>query len=411
MAGSPKLSLSPSNAGRWLICQESPAYLAREYKRIPDDKTIWNTEGDMAHAVAHAVTFGLPIPKESRGEKIPESKIPEMMKHAQGFKQFCFRNHPAEAMGEHKLSLFYMPDRNGYLDFISLDKDVIEVVDYKYGQGVAVSALLNDQMAIYARSFVEQEMLGHWLYAINDSTEVRMSIYQPRVRDGDIESTWTTTWGDLKTFTDNIGNIAADIIFAQKSGTSLKFAPSDKACQFCGAKTFCVARNKKPVEAMTPILPPQGAKSLPNPDSLTPEQIRAALAYRPEIKKWLDSVYASEMKRCATGSPPAGFKIVRGKGSSGWSDKSMVEELLLFSPLDEDTYAPRSLISPNQVELALKEVKASKQVIDSFKAMKEKFLGKPVLVREDDKRPAIHLNPASIMEAITDEDDLSETED
>lgn len=365
----------------------------------------------MAHAVAHAVTFGLPIPKESRGEKIPESKIPEMMKHAQGFKQFCFRNHPAEAMGEHKLSLFYMPDRNGYLDFISLDKDVIEVVDYKYGQGVAVSALLNDQMAIYARSFVEQEMLGHWLYAINDSTEVRMSIYQPRVRDGDIESTWTTTWGDLKTFTDNIGNIAADIIFAQKSGTSLKFAPSDKACQFCGAKTFCVARNKKPVEAMTPILPPQGAKSLPNPDSLTPEQIRAALAYRPEIKKWLDSVYASEMKRCATGSPPAGFKIVRGKGSSGWSDKSMVEELLLFSPLDEDTYAPRSLISPNQVELALKEVKASKQVIDSFKAMKEKFLGKPVLVREDDKRPAIHLNPASIMEAITDEDDLSETED
>ena len=69
----------------------------------------------------------------------------------------------------------YVPDAFGTSDATIIADGLMEVIDFKYGKGVRVSAVDNEQMKIYA--------LGAYLmhcfeYGIN---RVRMTIVQPRI--------------------------------------------------------------------------------------------------------------------------------------------------------------------------------------------------------------------------------------
>ena len=149
----PAISLSPSAASRWLTCTASPRFIMENADKIGSTDTVWNVEGDMAHAVANAVLLGREIPTKSRDKTIPKDKLPEMIKHAKGFKAFVDVPGLIDLHSELKISLWYMPNRNGYVDAASRGNDFVRITDLKYGQGVAVNAEDNEQMAIYARSW------------------------------------------------------------------------------------------------------------------------------------------------------------------------------------------------------------------------------------------------------------------
>ena len=69
----------------------------------------------------------------------------------------------------------YVPDGFGTGDCVIVADEVLTVIDYKHGKGVAVSAEHNSQMMLYALGALE---LFDSLY---DISEIKMVIFQPRL--------------------------------------------------------------------------------------------------------------------------------------------------------------------------------------------------------------------------------------
>lgn len=359
----------------------------------------------MAHAVANAVLLGKPIPQSSRNKPIPKDKLPEMIKHAKGFEAFV-NNDPGiyKLESEMKVDLWYMPGRSGYIDAITLgekcNENVFRIIDLKYGQGVAVNAEDNEQMAIYARSWAEFDNGSDDLPL---DTVFELAIYQPRIRDGDKESVWRLTWAELKAYTDRIGDTAKRI----QAGRDLKFRPSEDACRFCpmkkpakgspcpaylewtGADKAIVVSDVDPNEVFTDIR------------KFDEKTLRLIAANRNRIKAFIDDVYKSFYGEAVNGRIPEGFKLVRGKGSRAWADQDEAEALmeLMFG---EDAYAERKLITPNQAEKAMKEHGMKPT---SLAPLVRKFEGNVVLAPLEDPRPSITISALDVFENL-DEDSL-----
>ena len=383
-----------------MTCTASPRFIMENEHRIGSTDTVWNVEGDMAHAVANAVLLGREIPKESRGKPIPKDKLPEMLKHAKGFKEFV--NEPGVKIlhSELKVSLWYMPARNGYVDAAAIGSDrgvSVRIIDLKYGQGVAVGADENEQMAIYARSWVEQEVKK--MNSFLTPTDVfELAIYQPRIREGDKISIWTLTWAELKEFTDNIEHIAKKII----AGVDEKFQPSEDACRFCpmkkpakgppcaaytewtGASQAIVFSDVNPREVMT---------DLRQFDEAT---LRRIAANRRKIINFVDDVYKAYYGEAINGKIPEGFKLVRGKGSRSWQDPEQAGEFLQMM-FGHEAYTDPKLKTPKAIEDMFK---AHAMKPSGLAPLIKKFEGGVLLVPVEDPRESITVNPADVFQNL-----------
>ena len=368
--------------------------------RIGSTDTVWNVEGDMAHAVANAVLLGQEIPKESRGKAIPKDKLPEMLKHAKGFKDFVDEPGVKILHSELKVSLWYMPARNGYVDAAAIGSNrgvSVRIIDLKYGQGVAVGADENEQMAIYARSWVEQEVKK--MNSFLTPTDVfELAIYQPRIREGDKISIWTLTWAELKEFTDNIEHIAKKII----AGVDEKFQPSEDACRFCpmkkpakgppcaaytewtGASQAIVFSDVNPREVMT---------DLRQFDEAT---LRRIAANRRKIINFVDDVYKAYYGEAINGKIPEGFKLVRGKGSRSWQDAEQAGEFLQMM-FGHEAYTDPKLKTPKAIEDMFK---AHAMKPSGLAPLIKKFEGGVLLVPVEDPRESITINPADVFQNL-----------
>lgn len=368
--------------------------------RIGSTDTVWNVEGDMAHAVANAVLLGHEIPKESRGKAIPKDKLPEMLKHAKGFKEFVDEPGVKILHSELKVSLWYMPARNGYVDAAAIGSNrgvSVRIIDLKYGQGIAVGADENEQMAIYARSWVEQEVKK--MNSFLTPTDVfELAIYQPRIREGEKISIWTLTWAELKEFTDNIERIAKKII----AGVDEKFQPSEEACRFCpmkkpakgppcaaytewtGASQAIVFSDVNPREVMT---------DLRQFDEVT---LRRIAANRRKIINFVDDVYKAYYGEAINGKIPEGFKLVRGKGSRSWQDPEQAGEFLQMM-FGHEAYTDPKLKTPKAVEDMFK---ANGMKPSGLTPFIKKFEGGVLLVPLDDPRESITINPADVFQNL-----------
>lgn len=171
--------LSPSAAGRWLVCTPS----ARLEERFPDKAGDFAREGSLAHEFGEAILKGS---DESHLSKLRTEKFysEEMEEYARGYAEFvqekfelAKRVTPDAVLRiEEKIDLTaYVPEGFGTDDAIILADGTLEIIDLKYGKGVPVSAVENKQMMLYALGALD--MFG-FMYAID---KVRMTIYQPRL--------------------------------------------------------------------------------------------------------------------------------------------------------------------------------------------------------------------------------------
>lgn len=375
-----KLSLSPSGAACWTACTAQPHYVVQNASRIPPQDTEFSVEGTIAHGVVEAMFKKTVInPKATQ----------EMKTHASAFVNFCL-DKKAPGQTEHlkrtgmghrwwselKVNLFYMPARNGYVDFCCVADDGVHIADYKYGQGVAVSAFENLQMAIYARSMIEQLKLK--------TQTVHMHIYQPRVRQGDKQSTWTLDYKELVQFTDDrVLGPAEDI---QAKALALEFRPGTKTCQFCPCESFCEARTKwllddTPLETITSGEVPR----LPKADSVSDDVLSKLILKVDDIKKWLGSIEKYGLAMAMSGKPLPGLKLVKGKGGHRkWGNPDLAKEKLLEKLKREDIIT-EDLITPTQVsEFEHDFEKDEWSVIQKLIVKPE---GGPTLVSIDDPRP------------------------
>lgn len=331
-------------------------------------------EGTDAHTVVECIFKGLPFPAFA---------TQDMIWHGTNFVDYCAQFESDWAYSELKVDLFYMPGRNGYVDWCSFAPDVIDIADYKYGQGVSVSAKENLQMAIYSRSTIKQKKIP-----VQPDTKVRLHIYQPRVRQGERVSMWEITYAELEQFTDDRVLGPAQLIMGEGKRV---FAPGEKTCQFCPAKTFCVARAESKVKGtpLEPIIKGE-APQLPPLETLSPEVIAAIVLNKPDITAWLNTFDKYGLQMAASGKALPGTKIVASKGGHRtWSDpneaKIMFLDLVAQGKVTKGQVIEEKLLTPKQAEEF--EFDFEKDQWKEVQALIFKPKGKPVLAPLDDPRP------------------------
>lgn len=379
-----QIDLNPSGADRWTTCTASPKYIFDNWDKIPDQDTNFSREGTTAHEVAAAMLQNRQ-PREKDNYTCPVPIEPEMRWHA--FNYWDYVTGLIEDFSitfvETKFPLWYNPSRNALVDFGVIQNSGLHIVDYKYGEGVIVSPVNNLQGMIYARSLVENE-IARSEGLPRDDWPVTIHIYQPRTRDDKPAHAWETTWGEVKGITDaEVGQAAYHIQHGAAEGI-IKFAPSEKACQFCPAKGFCEAR---------PALYTQDLEMLATlekpslPDTLTEKQLVAILRYGDQLKKWIGDRQAFALQHMRAGGKVPGFKLVTSRGGNRyWTDEKKAAKYLLADTIlrDDEVYTEPKLVGPATIEKLIGKKKFPKRVFELI----GKPPGQPIIATEDDPRPS-----------------------
>lgn len=374
----PRLDLNPSSADRWTTCTASPGFILANWDKVPQDtSTRFSDEGTTAHEVAAAYLQD----REPRESECPTPIDEDMRWHGWNYMEFVagLRQPGSTLLVEQKLPLWYMPERNAIVDAAVINPQSLHIVDFKYGEGVAVHPEQNRQAVIYAKSVIASRKM-----ILRADVPVSIHIYQPRGRNsGDSPShTWETTWGEIETVANGIKS-RADMIIVGSSGVD--FAPSEKACQWCPAKGFCAARQAAltgDIEALAVIS--EDAPSLPAPGTVSVEQLAAILKHKKELVRWLDDAEGYALTHMKGGGRIPGFKLVTSRGGNRyWSDPKKAAELLLENTvLKKSEVIEEKVIGPAAAEKLLGKNKFSVELTNLI----TKPEGQPMIATEDDPR-------------------------
>lgn len=373
MAGKHAL-LSPSAAHRWMNCTAAPL-LERD---VEDKGSTFAEEGTLAHAYCAKKL------KEFLGLSVDEEKAEiaqlDEQYHSGGMDEYTdtyktivlekfnaarAKTKDAQLLVEVKLDFsHYVPEAFGTSDAIIIADGVMEVIDFKYGKGVKVSAVENPQMMIYA--------LGAWdLFNFEyDIRKVRMTIVQPRI---DNLSEFELDAADLI-------NWAVDELQpkANEANAGGKQKPGNW-CQFCKIKANCKALSSMCIEAQ---------QTNPDPRKISKETMeKTILPMLSTIKTWLTGVEEYSLEQALNGVQYQGFKIVEGRSIRKITDPTAVMELLGKEGFEKEAYIkPTELRSITDLEKLIGKKR--------FGALCSEYInkpqGKPTLVPETDKRPAFN---------------------
>ena len=367
--------LSASSAHRWLYCTPS-AVLEQQF---PDTASEAAQEGTVAHELAEMKLrnyfFTTSYSKRKMNADIKKLKgnglwQDEMNGYTDEYLDYVkatalgFDSAPYAAIEKRVDFSAYVPDGFGTADCILIHGDVLHVVDFKYGKGVSVSAEGNPQLALYALGAYEAYKI---LYPV---TKIRMSIFQPRISN---ISEWECSTRELLAWGDFVRKQAA--VAARGEG---EYHPGEKTCRFCRAAKTCRARAEKNLElAFGPCgkLPPL----------ISDEEVGEYLSKGADVARWLGDLKEYALGACLAGKKIPGWKAVEGRGSREWTDMDKAFEVLGEAGIAEEVLFERRPLTLAQCE-AMVGKKAFAEKVGDFVVKKP---GKPALVPESDKRPAV----------------------
>ena len=381
--------LSPSGAHRWLECTPS----AKLEAAFPDVSSEAAEEGTLAHELAEMKLRNYFAPSNFSRQKLNRGitrlkKDPlwdnEMMRHTDTYvdyikaKSMEFDHQPYIEI-EKKVDLSrYIPDGSGTADCIMVSGDTLLVVDLKYGKGVPVSAEGNPQLALYALGEYDVSKL---LYPIK---KIRMSIVQPRL---DSISEWECSADELEAF----GRYAKERAALAVKGEG-EFRPGSKTCRFCKARAQCRARAEKNVQL--------AFFSDKRPPLISDEEVGSYLNQGEDVAKWLKDLQDYALKQCLAGKEIPGWKAVEGRGSREWTDMEQA-----FLTLQDSGIAKELLWESRPLTLAQVEKEVGKKFFEScVGGFVVKKPGKPTLVKDSDKRPAV-TNQVTAEEVFKDQEE------
>lgn len=259
----------------------------------------------------------------------------------------------------------YAPEGFGTADTIIYGAGMLIVNDFKYGKGVRVDAKDNSQLKLYA--------LGAYLklkdeYQIN---HIRMKISQPRLdnfSEDDISPTELMDWA--------INTVApkARLAFNGKGD----FVAGDH-CRFCRAKLRCKTYADRHLEAFK--------YDLVQPNYLTNADISHILEVGDRLAEWVKEVQEYALKSAEDGQVFPGYKLVEGK-----STRKLLDQEQVINRLITQGYQERVLYeAPQPKGLTDLEKQVGKRQLDKIAGdLIVKPPGKPTLVPEKDRRPAIN---------------------
>jgi hypothetical protein len=357
--------LSASSSHRWMSCPPS----ARLAERYEDMGSGYAAEGTDAHTLCeHKLKAALGMATKDPTEELSYFS-PEMEDCADGYAAYIIGLVEAARKGctdpvvlvEQKLDYSaYARDGFGTGDCLIVADGALHIIDYKHGQGVLVEAEGNPQMMLYALGALS---LFDGIYDIRD---VAMTVYQPR-RDN--ISTWTVPKAGLYLWAEEVLMPKAALAYAGNGD----FACGEW-CRFCKAKSECRAR----ADANLAL----AKHEFRMPPLLEDDEVESILSKVDELVAWASDIKDHALQAALRGKVWVGWKLVEGRSNRRYINDAAVADTVSaagFDPYDH------KVMGVTAMEKTLGKV----QFAELLGSLVEKPQGKPTLVPESDKRPAM----------------------
>ena len=362
--------LSASSSHRWLHCLPS-ARLELEFENTNGEAA---KEGTAAHALSeHKLKKALRIRSKRPTSEYDSDEMEEctnayvdfIMEQVELARKSC--TDPIVLIEQRLDFSCYVPDGFGTGDCVIISDDRLHIVDFKYGMGVLVDAEDNPQMKLYALGALE-------IYdSLYDIKEISMTIFQPRREN---VSTWTVPVEELKAWAEEELKPKAAKAY-QGEG---EYMPGPW-CTFCRASSRCRARADENLKL--------AQMEFKMPPLLTDSEIEEVLSILPDLTKWANEIttYATDAA-VNHGKEWQGFKVVEGRSVRKYKDENAVAEKAVISGY-KDIYR-KSLIPMTEMQKLMGKTKFEEILGNLI----YKPPGKPTLVPNSDKRPAMNVADA-----------------
>ncbi len=384
--------LSASSAKKWLHCTPS----ARLEDALPDEQSAYAAEGTLAHSFCE-LKLARQFTDKNMTDKAYKSRLNKLMKdplysrEMDGFTDayvdyitgiaYNLPSTPYVAVEKRVDYSPWAPEGFGTCDCVLICGTGMHVCDFKYGKGKAVSSHGNPQLMLYA--------LGAWnafrmIYPIK---AVTLHIIQPRI---DNTSAWEVPMEELLRWGEEMVKPQAAKAF-KGEGECVQGKWCDDC--FCRLSATCRARAEANMALMAEAENPPGtgAPLMRLPPQLGNEEVGSLLKRAQFLKSWVNKLEAYAQGEILAGREVPGWKLVEGRSVRAIQDIDAA-----YEALHEAGYPEAALYRMQPLPLGELEKLLDKE----HKKILEKYIvkppGKPTLVPEDDKRPAI--SSASIAE-------------
>lgn len=368
--------LSASSANRWLHCPPS----VRLSEGYMDKASVFAMEGTSAHELCeYKLRSALGMEAENPTENLDFYNI-EMEECAEGYATYILElvekaketcSDPVVMVEQRVDFSRYVPEGFGTADCIIIADDILNIVDYKHGKGVEVSAEDNPQMKLYALGALE---LFDCLY---DISKVQMTIFQPRLSN---VSVFVMDKADLLNWANDELTAKAELAFEGKGELCC-----GEWCKFCKAKANCKERARVNME--------MAQYEFRKSSLLTDEEVVNILSKIDELTSWASDVKNFALEQAVRGKQWPGWKVVEGRSNRKYTDEGTVAQVVKnagYNPYDE-----KIMGITNMTKMLGKE--KFNELLGDFV---ERPQGKPTLVPEDDNRPRMNTAKEDFKEEI-----------
>jgi hypothetical protein len=225
-----------------------------------------------------------------------------------------------------------LPDVFGSTDLIGRIGKRAVVLDWKFGDGVAVEVEENPQLMFYAAAAMRTEETK---WAFDGVEEIEMVIVQPpQVKR------WVTTPARIANFEKEL--IRA-VKLAQQPNAELKIGDH---CRWCAAKPICPQMTGAVDRALKTSI-----------DGLDAPTISAYLKNADMLEQWITDLRALALQMLDSGARLPDYKLVAKRAIRQWTDEDKAKVALFAYGLTESEVMETSIISPAKAEKVLKKRK------------------------------------------------------
>ena len=327
------LIVGGSTAKRVINCPGSVALVA---KMPPKDSSTYADRGTLLHNAMAAILDSDTVTPESMlwttykdetltGELLNEKILPALAAldaiDPEGVMEYAVET--VVGFGA------YLPGVFGSADLLGRLGNRAVVLDWKFGDGVAVSAEENEQGLFYAAAAMRTPETA-WVF--EGAEEVEIVIVQPPM-----VKRWVTTPKRVKEFERALKR-------AVKASTMPDAAiVVGDHCRWCAAKPLCPKMTGAVDRAVKVQM-----------ENLPAETIGAYLGNADLLEDWIKDLRALAMTMMENGAKVPGYKLVAKRSVRKWLDEGKANKALAAMGIDP---VKLELVSPAQAEKLLKPLK------------------------------------------------------
>lgn len=325
-----------STAKRVIACPASVNLVQQiPSKDIPNEHA---DRGTLLHNVIADVLWFRESPEKYLGTKyndqvLTEELIDEKLNPAlEAFREVGFNYAGDNYMVETRVGFGdFLPGVFGSTDILGRIGGRAIVLDWKFGDGVLVSAEENEQLLFYAAAAMRTDK-AKWIF--EGATEIECIIVQPpEIRR------WVTTPQRVALFEQELRRAVHE-----SHSEAASMAMGDH-CRWCAAKPICPKMTGQVERVLQTKL-----------QALPIDQIAMQLEQADTIESYIKDLRALATQMLENGQTVPGFKLVAKRGTRQWTSEDAVDAWVDANGLTKEAYESK-LRSPAQMEKVLKKYK------------------------------------------------------